>query len=788
MNRFAAIAALLTPVVCAADLSGSEAYRLSAAVEAARGVISSWQLSADGIAKELQFFQSSLPQVSDSSDIPESPNGDAVIVCDRGLLFDAKNSRLVYVGNVRMRDTRLTLHARDNLFLRLEELNSNSNKKASGASTRPTAEPKTPTASATTSVRRQDPAPGITAAAAGGSKKQEKDALPLHIETGSAEANVVDNRIILFSPAGGDSIELHRGEDTLIATPSDSAPARILADSAGNILIDGEDIFISYNHPENGKSTICAKGGLAYYHSDNHTLHLTGTIQLTHPDGKLSCTESLCLVMERDGNAAPPKPGFMNQFTGMRLSGINAATARGNVYAETHGVRNSSPGTVKGDTLEYDGITGECNISGSDCKLTYGNNNTIYADAGIHLLPDGDIELRGSNIHGTYERPAQQHGAKPVCGTFQSGGDIIFHAASGHITTTNGFTANDAESSFSCTGALQLTLAQKKGESSVKRKKGMPNLAISEYGDIISAEATGNVRAKRLANGRTVSALEGEHAMINMEKGSAVLTGGADSPAVLIHESNRIVATPGDTPAVLDLKENGDIVLTGKEISATMQSNNGLTTARGKQKMTLFREDNRIVSESGVVINSPSAIITTNAPLSAILQPTEESENNSASSAHSFGKHTFNYTGIKSAETRKGGTVRTEKGSMQCDGPIHVTMDPNAGAEHEMAGITHAVANGKVMLLTKDSNNQMIRASGDRLTINGNTGMKSLTGREVVLENEHNRHIVSGKNATIQVDKKNRVRIFGEKHDTQVTRLNEQSDKQKQNNSKTKEK
>lgn len=782
MKRLAAISALLTPAVYAADLTASAPEWLPAAVDTARGVIHGWQKSTEGVAKELHFFQSSLPAAGNSTELPESPNGDAVIVSDCGLLFDAKESRLVYVGNVRMRDTRLTLHARDNLYLHLEELSGNSAKKqpnkteAAAATAKPTATPKTAAPKAKPAATAGKSA--ATAAAPKSAPKEAAPQIPLHIETGSAEANVVDNRIILFSPAGAAPIVLTRGEDTLVATPSDTAPARILADKDGNILIEGKDIFISYTSPEQGKSTLHAKGGIAFYHAGQHSLHLSGAVEMTHPNGKLNCSDSLCLVLTPGENPAPTKSGFLSQFSGMRLNGISAATAKGNVVAESGGVNGSQPGTVYGDELVYNGETGACRVVGSDCKLTYGSHNVLYANEGVYLLPNGDIELKGSDIHGSYERPAQKKGAAPVQGTFRAAGHIVFHAETGVITTEKGFTAKDAELDFSCTGPLQLELARKADAAMPEKKPGMPNLAITAYGDITTATAQGCVRGKRMNGGKVISAMEGEHAVIHMEKGSAVLTGNSDSPAVMVHENNRIVATPGDTPPVLNLKENGDIHLTGKDISATLQGKDGLTTATGTGSMVLIRAENRIETGSGVTIKSPSAIITTKGSLSAILQPGDES------GVKAFGQHTFNYVGVQSAHTASGGTVRTEKGSMQCSGEIQVTMDPNADANDEMAGIQHAVANGNVMLLTKDKDNRMMRASGDRLTINGQTGMKSLTGREVILENENNRHIVSGKGAAVHVDKKNNVRISGEKHDTQVTKLKEQTTKNKQNNSK----
>lgn len=789
MNRFAAIAALLMPALYAEENNASQPTWFAQALQEARSEIRAWYLSTGQIARELRFFHSSLPEVGESVQLPESENGDAVIVCDRGLLFDAKDSRMVYVGNVRMRDSRLTLHARDNLYLKLDTLSSNKEKEAAPPTPAETTQVKKPEKQQPVSPKKTGRTEASASSPIQPKKTPDLQNQVLHIETGSAEANVVSNRIILFSPPGGEPIELTRGEDKLIAQPSSKHTAKILADRNGNILVEGADIYISYNQPERGTSTIKVKGGLVYYHAAKRMLTLTGEVELTHPDGKLNCNRLLSLILSQEAGGVPREStGFMSQFTGISFNGISAATAIGDVRAETKGAERREPGTVIGEKLVYNGHTGACRVTGSNCKLTYGKNTCIFANEGVYLLPNGDIELKGTNLHGTYERRSQRENAAPICGTFKSGGNILFHADTGHITTDKGFSATDPELDFSCTEMAKLTLRKKSGNPSATTNKALPNLAITEFEDIVTASATGKVRLKRLSEGKLVSELQGESGFINMANGSAQLISGATTPAILIHESNRICATPGESPATLILKENGDILLTGKEITAAMRSKDGLTTATGQGRMELIRKENRILTGSGVTIKMPSAIITTRGPLTAILQETAQEEHHSPKRNNAFARHSFNFTGIKSADTKNGGTVRTEKGSMQCTGSIHVTMDPHAGENHEMAGVRHAEANGTVMLLTKDSNNQMIRATGDRLTINGDTGMKSLTGREVILENENNRHIVSGKGAAIHVDKKNKVRITGEKHDTQVTKLNEQSAKHKQNKSPQKNK
>ena len=91
------------------------------------------------------------------------------------------------------------------------------------------------------------------------------------------------------------------------------------------------------------------------------------------------------------------------------------------------------------------------------------------------------------------------------------------------------------------------------------------------------------------------------------------------------------------------------------------------------------------------------------------------------------------------------------------------------------------------MLLTRTSDNRLLHATGDLMTIDAATGMKKLTGRRVTLGDEKNTHVVSGKGAAVYVDAKNNARISGEKHTTVATGLNEQADKRKQEQQKKKE-
>ncbi|MBQ2813378.1 MAG: hypothetical protein IJE66_04465 [Akkermansia sp.] len=771
MNRFAAIAAILSPTLCAA--TPTDTPWLADGVKAARAIVNLWEEQSHHVGEELKFFHASLPADTGDTTLPESPNGDTVIICDRALLFDAESSRLVYVGNVRMRDARLTMRAKDNLYVRLQDSTLDKGKESSAQQLKPVPDAsKKPTA-----------APAAKPAAAPRQPVKEKEVKepeqPGHIDTGSAVVDTQNNHIILYSPPGAAPIEITRGSDIVRVCPSADSPARILADPDGNVLLEGQDIYLCGKDKDGAISELRIPRSTVYYHAANQSLTVPGKCYLTHPNGTLACSEKLCIYLQAEPQETQQadKKEFLSQFTGVRLSGIRSAVAVGDVQASTDGVNGSAPGTAHGDRLTYDGSTGACSIEGGACRLTYGEHNSLYADRGIHLLPNGDIELLGSRIYGTYERPAQQEGAAPVRGTFETAGDVIFRAESGIVSTT-GLRTQDSESSFSCTGTVRLHLARKEGAVAPEQKPGMPNLAVTTYGgDVQLVEAEGDIRAGRLEGQTLVNEMRGNQLTMNLRTGEATLLGTPDIPAIISHENSRIEAYPGEEiEAKLDVLANGDLRLTGGTIRADMKTRDGMTTARCREFMYLYRADHRVETGSSVELTSPTAILTTNGPLHAILQPDPKAEAPSGR----YPQHHFNYIGVRTADTAQGGSVRTAKGSMQCSGPIHLDMDPTAATTGEYAGLRRATAAGNVKLLTKSSDKRLLHATGDLLTVNAITGMKTLTGRKVTLGDANNTHIVSGKGAAVHVDAKNNARISGEKHTTIATKLNEQAEKQKQ--------
>ena len=170
-------------------------------------------------------------------------------------------------------------------------------------------------------------------------------------------------------------------------------------------------------------------------------------------------------------------------------------------------------------------------------------------------------------------------------------------------------------------------------------------------------------------------------------------------------------------------------------------------------------------------MQTDKAILTTTGPLQAYLVADE------SATAPAKGKFTglrFNYTGIREASTESGCTVRTEKGSMQCTGPVRLLMSEQKGKDKMLGGLVRATASGNVAVAGKDSTGRLFRATGDFLNVDNTTGMKVLSGSKVTLADANNTHTASGKGAAIRIDASNNASITGEKHSTHATNIKKQ--------------
>ncbi len=778
MMKAAIIAALAIPVFSA---GGYQADLQQAQTQA-----DAWGEHFQQIRVELAELGINLDNLP-SSPIEEPDTEDTVIVSEKGLFFDAAASRLVYLGNVRLKDNRLQLKALNQLHVHLQQPEKEDQDKEAtppGPALPPAATEEEPApAATTTTVATTSPAPVSEQAPAAQPAAAEKETAPVIIQTHSVIADTINNAILLYSPAEGEEILLQQENNMVRITPGANSAARILADPVGNILMEGSMVSVRMENAEEGSTTLVTQGGYIYYHAASHTLYTPGCTEVTHPEGTLSCQESLCIVLTPSEEAAPSGKGFMRQFTSLRFEGISTATAKGKVVATAKAVGDRPASRAEGDTFTYNGRTGACSLTGSKCRLVYGSNE-ICSNEALLLHPNGDIELKGTDIHGTYERESSQPG-RMLAGTFKAYDNIIFRADIGTVSTQKGINLADEESDFNCNGPVLMVLTPKEDAAPAEQKPGMPNLALTRYSGISRIKASGHVLAHRnsLETGKCIGELQAESVESDLNSGETLLTSAPGEAIIAFYNGSRIVSTPEhDKTAMLELKANGDLLLTGDQIDATMQSTEGTTKAHCRDFVKLIRAEDRLETGSSTRIETPTAILTTTGSLHTILASTKPATDQKKGR---FPSLQFNYDTIREATTHRGCTLRTVSGSMQCTGPVHITMDNTGKTDGQMmGGLKTAMASGNVAVAGKDSTGRLLRASGDLLEVNAQTGTKVLSGRRVSLSDGKNTHTASGKGASIVIDAKNNAQINGEKHNTHATKIRQQINEQKNKQSK----
>ena len=114
---------------------------------------------------------------------------------------------------------------------------------------------------------------------------------------------------------------------------------------------------------------------------------------------------------------------------------------------------------------------------------------------------------------------------------------------------------------------------------------------------------------------------------------------------------------------------------------------------------------------------------------------------------------------------------------MRCTGRIHVVMkeQPASGKDRSAAAdIEQAIVEGNVAIAGKDDKGKPVQAYGDKLTIDGASGVKTLSGSRVTLRSGNTTHTASGAGAAVTIDAQNNIRITGAKHTTSATNLRNQ--------------
>lgn len=746
----------------------------------------------------------------ENSSMPQGNPGETVAEADGGMLFDAENSRITYINNVRVNDARARLRCARRLYVQFPQSSLadrqdgaqnalKSNKKTAPAPASPspikkqtpTPSKATPASPASSKVEPSTPLaepevepttelPGIPVAAAPATMQMPINEEPLDITTEEAVIDTKRNCILLIgSKAKSPGIHLRRGQDeaTLHPTRQGAAPI-IMADDNGDIMLKSGRLHIVWQDKEGATNELKSEAETVYYRSDEHSLLIAGKSQIRTANGTLKFDKGALVVLEPGNTPAKHKDGFMSQFTNVSVSGVAYAEAWGNVIATAPKNSTRMASEIRGEHLVYDAKTGTCLTEGKNCRLVYGKNN-LQTNGSLRLEANGDILLKGAEITGSYERPASQKGQAAIQGSFRTADKLVFTAANGTITAPKGIILKDAYSDFSCTGPLVLTL-QRGDKQSNAPKWGNMNLSIVQYKDISHARATGNVILHHgEVAGSPDTELRAAEADVNMLTGEATLTAASGQQAMLRSKGYEIAAQSAQNPSQVELTANGDIHIVGDQIDATLQANNGTARIHARQSLHLNRESGELSIGPKSRISSPDGIMTANGPLTVTLRRTPVAQ--SRPILPRFPHLVYNYDGLEKAHTQQGGTLQTVQASMQCNGPITVHMNGNSATNDTSptAAISYASAEGSVALAGKDSTGRIISATGDKITLNGRTGEKRLSGNKVTLADAFNTHTAYGPGASVIIDKKNNARISGSRHTTTATRIHNQIEQQK---------
>lgn len=766
-RSLALFASLLLPAA-AADAAWTEAAWRDETLQQAQRIIAQWQHESQGVKHE--FTEQGVDAAQEETTAQDETGEDTVITADGAMLFDTESHNIVYVGNVRLSDPRLKLHAAGRLFVRLPESELADKQQAARQSIEEALPENAPKPR---ELREEKQAPeGADASAF----ELPAGMAPLRLAAADAVADAENNHIILFSPAGGMPITAESGENGLNIIPAADGAAHVLADADGNITLVGQSIAAEWVDEKGQRTELSVEGGSLCYNAAEHSIALTGACTLHLPGGDICCDKQLLIRLQGE-HEVKEDASFLQQFSALKVTGIAAVHAEGGVEMTGSATEGQPDSSLKGEVLDYDAETGLCSLSGEECTLAYAGQYSLQGAQRILLSPDGALTVEGRELGGTYQRPAEK-GETPLTGQFRTGGLITITPKGDHaeVCLPQGITATDPEADFSCTGELTATLLPAEGVNAPQVADSKLNLALARFRTLDHAAASGGVTAHRYAAGthQETAHLQAERAEFDLTHSAAELFGTTTSPILAAFNGNTLEATPdGDVAPHLSLSAEGDAELRGGLIHAAFtDEKQGTVTARCAHALRLLRAENKLETDGATEFRAEQGILITKGPFYALLTAAETPAEPKKKGFH------LPYTGIREAGTDQGGSVQTAQGSLQCTGRIRVTMDSSAAKDGKMGGLQTASAEGNVAIAGKDGTGRIIRATGDRLSFDAATGEKVLTGSRVSLGDGHNTHTASGGNASVRIDARNNAVIRGATHSTTVSGIREQIEQQ----------
>ena len=755
--RFTIGLMLLVGVVCAAEprqdvfaVRQGEMWRFNSQVQSKVK-----ELSALGALPRVNFN----PQAP----FPLVKPGETVVVSDAGMYFDNQSSCLLYVGNVRLNNERVRVRTAQRLYVLLPE----KDKKTAAQEAANPRKPAAPQAKPAAGSVPKHPNP----------PKQETHQDVVEITSENAAVDVPGNVALLEGRRGSPSITMERQTDSLVMqVQKNGAPAWAYANQGGDVVLIGTRIVGVFTQDADRRE-LTAQQGPVFYEAATRTLTVYGPSSLVTAQGTLRSSEQMRITFAPGEAPVRPSKEPFAQFANMRLNGVECAEARGGVVCTMPEQQGRPAARATGDKFIYNAATGACCMIGKNCTFSYGGQSMVTSGQ-IDLLPNGDVTITGEKITGSYERPmaSDQAGSKPIMGSYTTRGVIRYNASENSVIFPAGLSAKDTTAQFHCTGSVKVYLLRE-DTSLPPHQLGALNLSIARQKGVSHFLAEGAVRVHARAEGEqpemdmSCDVMEGD-----LQRGTAHLAGSAGRVAHLRYGGHTLTAkSPKTGKADLWVKENGDLHATGDLVHAILPGEKGVTSVDCTRELFLKRAENTLTIGPLSTILSPDGILTARATLQAVLQEGEQPRLQLPKYPHL----NYNYTGLRSASTLKGGTLQSAKLSMQYEGALHLEMLPGKTGDNPRDLIQTASAQGRVRLAGKDAKGRLIRADGDRVDFDHDSGNIYLRGSKVLLQDAYNTHTASGAGACVTIDPDNNVHISGERQTTTANQIHHQIDSQK---------
>ncbi len=719
----------------------------------------------------------------DSLGTSDQQSGETQIESSGGLYFDTAQAQLSYLGQVRLRDALLHLDCTQGLFVQLEL------ERASEVKTETEQRIATVVAPNASTSGEQAVSPSPEEPKTEGKKQITPPRSPIAVQAQQAYLDLHRQRLYL---RGGSGITLHHQHGELHAQGADTAA--ILCETAGIFYLRAETITGYMSDEQGRRSSFEAQGGVLYLQREDRIIFLRD-VRLSHEQHHFESAGAMCLELlpsakqeKREGLFA----SFQRSYDGLtRLGATERVRLQQQALAGGQADKNQSNSTqqldVHAEQLSYDARTGETILTGGSCALSNQQQRLrATGDALIRWAVDGSLYIHASEIDGQYSRPVAER-EQPLAGTFRTQRQLAFLATERLLYAPHGLDAQDELSSLKTTGALLLSFGEKEKQGTpstapaTEKNDGIqlrtPPLAFASLGELEHVYSAESIIARQSSQPRFE--LEADRAAFSLLRGVGILESRAGKPLRLDYEGQKLRAESAESTemgSLIQLDEQGDLLVRASKIDMQVQEQGESYTLLCEDELRLHRKDGRIELASAVELRSPDLLLKSPHRVSFSLRRGDaQSAQRQASLSARFPQMDYNFIGLESMDIERGSTLQTPQFSMQNTGRLHVRManEKLRRAHPSMQGVAELSAEGDVQLLMKADAQRLLYARGDKLTANGYSAEKNLTGREVYLSDGTHTHQVKGR-ARLHLDARNTATLTGDEQRTRADNLNKQ--------------